>query len=74
MGGDVSGVIKESGDGGGLFTWISQRMLCGGQLGLIGGGLVSEYGLGGAQGFVEKCGWGGVVDEFERGAPGYGDE
>jgi hypothetical protein len=27
-----------------------------------------------ARGFVEKCGWGGVVGEFERGAPGYGDE
>lgn len=38
---------------------------------LIEDGLVSEYGPGGA-GFVENCGWEGVVDGFERGAPGYG--
>jgi hypothetical protein len=31
---------------------------------LIEGGVISEYGPGGA-GFVEKCGWDGVVDEFE---------
>ena len=49
----------------GSFTWIDQMMLCGGRFGLIEGGALQGYGPGGAQGFVEKCGWDDVVDGFE---------
>ena len=51
-------------------SWMI-HLAAGGELGLIKGVLVSEYGSGGA-GFVERYGRDDVVGGFERGRPDMG--